>query len=128
VTSNAKDEHKNDQCDATPESVTQQQNTQAITQAMTEMEAAASAQTAPRIMIKPTEVEWIIDSGVQLCQQQGGRAKSRVFDADADALYKAYVSQLETLHAAGNTLIDCLRFPSFCSGFHVCCRPRLGSA
>jgi hypothetical protein len=43
--------------------VTQQHNTQAITQAMTTMEAAALGPTALQITIKPIELEWIIDSG-----------------------------------------------------------------
>jgi hypothetical protein len=63
MTSNAKDEHKEDQCNASQESVTQQQNTQAIPQAMTTMEAAVLAPTALQITIKPTELERIIDSG-----------------------------------------------------------------
>jgi hypothetical protein len=78
----------------------QQQNTQAITQAMTEMEAAALAPTALQITIKPTELEWIIDSGAthhmtplrqafdqHLITQQKGRndQKHRRVDDDEDA-------------------------------------------
>jgi primary-amine oxidase len=35
---------------------------------------------------------------------KGGGSKIRVFDADADALYKVYLSRQQTLNAAGNTL------------------------
>ena len=59
MTSNAKDEHEVDQCDASQESAIHQQNTQA----MTGMEGATPVATALQIMIKPTELEWIIDSG-----------------------------------------------------------------
>jgi hypothetical protein len=59
MASNAKEEHKEDRCDASQELAIHQQNTQA----MTAMEGAAPVPTAVQVMIKPTELEWIIDSG-----------------------------------------------------------------
>jgi hypothetical protein len=60
---------------------------------------------------------------------KAGGSKIRVFDADADALYKAYVGKLQTLHAVGiSSRIVSTLLPLAGRRFHVCCRHRHGPA